>query len=185
MQERFAGARVPTFQQMIDLVKGKAGLFPETKAPEVYGKLGMSMEKLLMKVLARNGLDKAGDDAKTPIVIQSFSADSLKALRNDFSCKLPLVLLIGDGKNLQYAAPEGLKQVKEFADGIGPSKAVILERPALVKEAHDFGLSVTSWTFRAKQPGKFASVRKEMAYFLNDLKVDALFTDNPNEFPRE
>src|SRR5690606_19884477 len=30
---RFAGARVPTFQQMIDAVKGKAGVIPETKAP--------------------------------------------------------------------------------------------------------------------------------------------------------
>src|SRR5262245_55636819 len=32
---RFAGAKVPTFQEMIDLIKGKAGIIPETKAPEV------------------------------------------------------------------------------------------------------------------------------------------------------
>src|SRR6267142_6695726 len=32
---KFKSARVPTFQEAIDLVRGKAGLYPETKAPEV------------------------------------------------------------------------------------------------------------------------------------------------------
>ncbi|MDK0545427.1 hypothetical protein P6O83_15960, partial [Clostridium perfringens] len=53
---KFAGTRVPTFQQMIDEVKGNAGIIPETKAPEVYGKLGFKMEKLMMEVLAKNNL---------------------------------------------------------------------------------------------------------------------------------
>src|SRR5262245_8809484 len=37
--EKFKGARVPTFQEAIDLVRGRAGLYPETKAPEVYSQL--------------------------------------------------------------------------------------------------------------------------------------------------
>ncbi len=182
---RFAGAKVVTFQQMIDEVKGKAGLYPETKAPQVYGQLGLNMEKLLMEVLAKNGLDRPGADPKTPVVIQSFSAESLKILRKDYGCKLPCVLLIGDGKNLECTTPEGLRQVKQFADGIAPGKTIILERPDMVKGAHDLGMSVTSWTFRAKQPGKHKNVREEMAYFLRELKVDALFTDNPDQFPRD
>jgi glycerophosphoryl diester phosphodiesterase len=78
-----------------------------------------------------------------------------------------------------------MAKIKDAVDGIGPNKALILQRPGLVKEAHDVGLSVTSWTFQAKRTGKFENVRKEMAYFLNDLKVDALFTNNPDEFPRD
>ena len=35
-----------------------------------------------------------------------------------------------------------------------------------------------------KQTGKFESVRKEMAYFLRDLGY-AVFTDNPDQFPRD
>jgi glycerophosphoryl diester phosphodiesterase len=185
MGARFAGARVVTFQQMIDEVKGKAGLFPETKAPEVYGKLGLNMEKLLIEILVKNKLDQPGADPKTPIVIQSFSAASLKILRKEYGCKLPLILLFGDGSGSKYGTPQGLKEVKEFADGIGPSKGTILARPELVKDAHALGLSVTSWTFQAKQTGKFENVRKEMAYFLYDLQVDALFTNNPDEFPRD
>ena len=182
---KFAGAKVLTFQQMIDEVRGKAGLFPETKAPEVYGKLGLNMEKLLMKVLVKNHLDQPGADPKTPIVIQSFSADSLKILRKDYGCKLPLIFLVSGKSAVAQVTPQGLKEVREFADGIGPSKETILEHPELVKDAHALGLSVTSWTFQAKQTGKFENVRKEMAYFLHDLKVDALFTNNPDEFPRD
>jgi glycerophosphoryl diester phosphodiesterase len=183
MDAKFAKARVPTFQQMIDEVRGKAGIIPETKAPEVYGKLGLKMEKLLMDMLAKNKLDRPGADPKTPVVIQSFSAESLKVLRKDHDCKLPLVFLVGGG--VAHTSKEGLKKVKAFADGIAPNKAVVLARPEMVKDAHDLGMSVTVWTFRAKQTGKFENVRKEMAYFLRDLKVDAVFTDNPDEFPRE
>jgi glycerophosphoryl diester phosphodiesterase len=186
MDAKFKGERVVTFQEMIDEVKGKAGLFPETKEPEFYGKLGMSMEKLLMQILAKNGLDRPDVDPKTPIVIQSFSAESLKVLRKDFQCKLPLVLLLSGGKSKEFTTPAGLKKVKEFADGIGPNKTLISDRPEVVADAHAVGLSVTCWTFRAKGgAGKFKSVRDEMAYFLRDLKVDALFTDNPDQFPRD
>lgn len=178
---RFAGAKVPTFQQMIKTVKGKAGIIPETKAPEVYGRLGMNMEKALLEVLKANNLDTAGADPRTPVVIQSFSADSLKALRKRQGCKLPLVYLLEGGE----VSAERLRQIKGFADGIGPSKALVLARPGLVKDAHALGLSVTVWTFRAGKTGKFKGVREEMAYFLRELKVDAVFTDNPDRFPKD
>ena len=135
--KQFAGERVPTFQQMIDAVKGKAGLFPETKSPAGYEKLGLSMEKELMAVLKANKLDAPGADPKTPVVVQSFSADSLKALRKDHGCKLPLVLL-----HSADLSAEKLKAVAGFADGIGPSKAVVQERPGIVADAHAVGLSV-------------------------------------------
>jgi glycerophosphoryl diester phosphodiesterase len=185
MDAKFAGANVVTFQQMIDEVKGKAGLFPETKAPEVYGKLGLNMEKLLMEILVRNKLDQPGAHPKTPVVIQSFSADSLKILRKEYGCKLPLVFLVSGKSAEAHVTPQGLKEVKEFADGIGPSKETILEHPELVKDAHALGLSVTSWTFQARRTGNLDNVRKEMTHFLRDLKVDALFTNNPDQFPRD
>ncbi|MEI7685066.1 MAG: glycerophosphodiester phosphodiesterase family protein [Planctomycetota bacterium] len=176
----FAGARVPTFQQMIDVVKGKAGICPETKAPALYGKLGLNMEKTLMDTLRANGLDKPGADAKTPVAIQSFSPESLKTLRGAEGCKLPLILVFDS-----EAKVPGLKEIKTFADGVGPSKAAVLARPGLVADAHALGMSVTVWTFRAGQSGKFANVREEMRDYLHKLKIDALFTDNPEEFPRD
>jgi glycerophosphoryl diester phosphodiesterase len=178
---RFSAQRVPTFQQMIDLVKGKAGIIPETKAPEVYGRRGMSMEKALLQVLAANGLDRPGADPNTPVVIQSFSAASLKCLRGEHGCKLPLVFLADE----QDLTAEGLRAVRQFADGVAPNKDDVLAREALVQDAHDLGMSVTVWTFRPGRNGKFENVRDEMRYFLRDLKVDALFTDSPDQFPRD
>lgn len=177
----FAGARVPTFLQMIDLVRGKAGIIPETKAPETYDRRGLDMAKALMEVLKTNKLDAPGADPKTPVIIQSFSAASLKSLRGDHACRLPLVFLTAKSNT----TPEGLQAVKKFADGVAPNKADVLARPQLVKDAHDLGMSVTVWTFRTGGSGKFADARQEMAHFLNDLKVDAVFTDNPDQFPRE
>jgi glycerophosphoryl diester phosphodiesterase len=178
---QFAAARVPTFQQMIDAVKGKAGIIPETKAPEVYGARGLNMERAVMEVLKTNQLDTPGADPKTPVIIQSFSPASLKALRSEHGCRLPLVYLISDGDTTL----DHLKKIQEFADGVAPNKKDVLARPSMVADAHALGMSVTVWTFRAKQNGKFASVRDEMRHFLGDLKVDALFTDNPDQFPRE
>jgi glycerophosphoryl diester phosphodiesterase len=181
---QFAGARIPTLQQMIDVVRGKAGIIPETKSPEEYSKRGLKMEQLLMEVLRKNRLDRPGADAKTPVIIQSFSAESLKLLRREYGCKLPLVYLFGGSAAKRYTTAEGLREIKTFADGIGPNKAVVLEHPELVREAKKLGMSVTVWTFRDGQTGKFPGVRQEMAYFLRDLGVDALFTDNPDKFPR-
>jgi glycerophosphoryl diester phosphodiesterase len=178
---QFAGARVPTFQQMIDLVRGKAGIIPETKAPGIYDRRGLNMEQSVMDQLKANKLDTPGADPKTPVVIQSFSAESLKKLRSDCRCTLPLVYLI----SADDATTDRLPAVKAFADGIAPNKADVLARPAMVKEAHDLGMSVTVWTFRNGGNGKFKNARDEMAYFLRELKADALFTDNPDQFPRE
>jgi glycerophosphoryl diester phosphodiesterase len=178
---QFTGQRVPTFQQMIDLVRGKAGIIPETKAPEVYDRRGLNMAQALMEVLKVNKLDAPGADPRTPVVIQSFSAASLKSLRNDHGCRLPLVFLAGRSNTTL----EGLRALRQFADGVAPNKADVLARPAMVQDAHDLGMSVTVWTFRTGGNGKFSSARDEMSHFLNDLRVDALFTDNPDQFPRE
>jgi glycerophosphoryl diester phosphodiesterase len=177
---KFAGARIPTFQQMIDLVKGKAGIIPETKAPETYGAHGMNMEKALMEVLRSNKLDTPQTDSKTQVVIQSFSAASLKALRFDHGCKLPLIFLFSSD---EYAGDK-LSSIKSFADGIAPSKSIVTAHPEIISEAHKLGMSVTVWTFRAGQTDPFKTVREEMDHFLNKLHVDAVFTDNPDQFPR-
>ncbi len=80
--------------------------------------------------------------------------------------------------------PEKLKAVAAWATGIGPNKAILEKTPDIVAWAHAAKLTVTPWTFRASQPGKYASVQEEMKHFLFTLDVDALFTDNPDLFPR-
>jgi glycerophosphoryl diester phosphodiesterase len=58
--------------------------------------------------------------------------------------------------------------------------------PEIVAMAHNVGLTVTPYTFTTRGPAtRFRSVTDEMRYYLLDLKVDAVFTDNPDLFPRE
>jgi glycerophosphoryl diester phosphodiesterase len=181
---KFKGARVQTFQEAIDLIRGKAGLYPETKAPEVYGNRGFDMEKLVLEALKKNRLDSPGADPKTPVIIQSFSPESLRKMRFDLKTKLPLTLLItGDTQN-KWLSADGMKRIKEFADGVGPVKGLVERTPEITRWAHDAGLTVTPWTFRSASTGRYKDAREEMRHFLFDYGVDALFTDNPDLFPR-
>lgn len=179
---KFAGEKVPTFQEMLDLVRGKAGIIPETKSPESYESHGLSMEKLVMEFLKMNQLDQPGADPATPVVIQSFSQASLKKLRAEHHCKLPLLLLY-DRATRDTFAPDNLRALRKLVEGVGPSKLLVDQFPNLIKESHDAGLAVTIYTCRSKQTGKYADVKAEMKHYLM-LGVDAIFTDNPDQFPR-
>jgi glycerophosphoryl diester phosphodiesterase len=166
-------------------VRGKAGLFPETKGPEVYGSRGFDMEALVMKELQKNRLETPGADPNTPVIIQSFSPESLRKMRA-MGTKLPLVLLISDGDpgRDKWLSDEGLKKARAFADGIGPAKALLVSDPTLAKRARALGFSITPYTFRSAGMPAGQTVKDEMAKFLYEIGVDALFTDNPDQFPR-
>jgi glycerophosphoryl diester phosphodiesterase len=181
----FKGERIPTFQEAIDLVRGKAGLYPETKGPEVYGRRGFDMEALLVAELRKNSLDRPGADPKTPVIIQSFSAESLQTLRKA-GITLPLVFLISDldsGRD-RWLSDAGLTGVRQFAAGIGPAKSLLVADPTLAPRAHAAGLTVTPYTFRSAGLTPGMTLKEEMADYLYRLGVDALFTDNPDQFPR-
>lgn len=182
---RFKGEKILTFQEMIDLVKDKAGIYPETKSPDTYGRLGFDMEKLVLTTLKKNHLDLPGANPKTPVIIQSFSPESLRKLRFELKTRLPLVLLVSAIAEKQWLSAEGLKAATEFANGIGPDKKLVDGKPELVQAAHKLGLTVTLYTVNEKGRGRFKSISEEMSYYLYDLGVDALFTDNPDKFPRQ
>lgn len=180
--KKYTGEKVPTLQEMIDAVKGKAGIIPETKSPETYEQSGLAMELLLMEVLKKNGLDRRGANPNTPVVIQSFSLRSLQKIRKEHQCELPLLLLYGRADKETFT-PDNLKKVRLEVDGVGPNKSIVLQQPHIVKACHDAGLSVTIYTCGTKNVGKVSEVHTEMKKFL-EMGVDAIFTDNPDQFPR-
>ena len=182
---KFAGERIPTFQEAIDLVRGKAGLYPETKGPEVYGSRGFDMEHLLLTQLVKNRLDRPESDPKTPVIVQSFSAESLQKLKKA-GTTLPLTFLVSDldQQRDRWLTDEGLKEVRTFATGLGPAKALLLADATLARRARALGLTLTPYTFRSSSTPAGKTVKDEMVQFLYDIGVDALFTDNPDQFPR-
>jgi len=182
--KKFAGTRILTFQEAIDLVKaggqGRVGLYPELKQPKFYRERGVDPVRLFAEIIRKNGLES---DPKTPLVLQSFDDATLKAA----AVELPgvrRVFLVESPNAVRIDSPEKLKEVAGWATGIGPKKDILETTPAIVGWAHAANLTVTTWTFRASKPGNHTSVREEMAHFLYTLGVDELFTDNPDMFPR-
>jgi glycerophosphoryl diester phosphodiesterase len=176
---RFAGERVPTFQEAIDMLEGKAGLYPELKSPEIYRARGVEMAPVVIDALRRNGLDTSDR-----LILQSFDERTLRVLAQELP-SIPRVFLMEGAIAQQWLMPGRLKKAAAFVNGIGPAKQLVEAQPEIVEWAHTAGLTVTAYTFRAGATGRFASVREEMRYFLFDLGVDAVFTDNPDQFPAD
>ena len=177
---KYAGERVPTFQEAIDLMRGKAGLYPELKDPGFYRARGIRTEVLLSELLKKNGLL---DDRGTPVIVQSFDATALQQLAKELP-ESKRVLLVEAGNASVLDTADKVRQIAAWATGLGPNKAILESAPQIVGWAHAAGLTVTPWTFRASNHGRYPSVRDEMARFLYEYGVDALFTDNPDLFPR-
>lgn len=199
---------IPTLQEVIDLaVSHGTGLYLETKHPTYFDSIGLSLEEPLVTALRVNDLDDADDE----IYVQSFETANLREL--DRLVPVRLVQLIAEagapydvaasGQGLNYAdlvTESGIEEIATYAYGIGADKDLILPRTALdslgtattlVDDAHDVGLVVHAYTFRAENeflPAPFRSGDDpaERGDLIGELQlffaagVDGVFTDNPD-----
>ena len=180
---RFAGERIPTWEEALAAVGTAAGLYPELKTPALYRERGIDQTALFIESVKRLGLHTR---APGSLIVQSFDEQPLKDLTRQFP-SLPRTLLIDNGDGARWLTAAGLAEIARFATGIGPAKGLLDGRPEIVKSAHAAGLTVTPYTFTTRASsgsGRFASITDEMRYYLSDLDVDAVFTDNPDRFPR-
>jgi glycerophosphoryl diester phosphodiesterase len=206
---------IPTFQQVLDLrarlsdeLRREVGVYPETKHPTFFQQAGLPLESRLLEILRRNRLDRP--DA--PVFVQSFEVTNLEQLRAA-GLRTRSVQLMSDtgapfdtvaaGHGPTYAdlsTPEGLRGVARYANGIGPDKLQVIPTvadgtlgspTALVVDAHDAGLLVHPYTFRAENsflPVDYQSssvaveygraIDEQVTYLRAGL--DGLFTDQPD-----
>lgn len=176
----FAGSKIPTFQEAIDLLEGKAGMYPELKDPAFYRERGVKPDELLAAIMKKNDLI---GDPNTPVIIQSFDIETVKALAKILP-RVPRVFLVAPEAKALIDTEAEVQGVATWATGLGPNKLVLDETPQIVAWAHAAKMTVTPWTFRERDPARFQALRDEMSKFLYTLDVDALFTDNPDQFPR-
>jgi glycerophosphoryl diester phosphodiesterase len=178
----FAGQRIQTFQEAIDLVRTKpgTGIYPELKSPELYRARKVDQVKIFVDLVKKNGLDKPEGLRTTPMIIQSFDEEAIRRVATELPA-VPRVFLTSKDEDLTEAR---VRELAKFTTGIAPEKDVLARHPEVVKLAHSLNLTVTCWTFSANEKTKYASVRDEMSHFLYDLGIDALFTNNPDQFPR-
>ena len=178
---RFKGERVPTFDEAVTLIRGKAGIFPELKTPEIYAGRDIDFEALVLAALDKHQLRGPKADPRTPVILQTFGQASARKLA-ELKVGVPVALLLNSASG--FETPEQLRAWKGIVQGFGPAKQILLQNPDFVKWAHAEGMSVTPYTFRSSDTGTFKDVTAEMSHFLYTLGVDAVFTDNPDKFPR-
>ncbi|WP_296923720.1 glycerophosphodiester phosphodiesterase [Polaromonas sp.] len=197
---------VPTLREVLDLARSESartgrsiGVYPETKHPTYHVNAGLMLEDRLLRLLAEYGYTAKN----SPVIVQSFEVGNLKYLRSKTQLRL-VQLIDGDGVDAQgrvtlaapsdrpydftvakdsrsfpdLLTPAGLREIKTYADGIGPWKpyliparqidanndgkpddlngdGVIDERDrvqlpptSVVRDAHSAGLFVHAFTFR-------------------------------------
>ena len=179
---KFKDEKIVTFDEAVALIKGQAGLFPELKTPEIYAGRDVKFEEMVAAALDKNGLRGPKADPKTPVILQTFGQDSARKLA-EIKIGVPVALLLGSPVGFETA--EGVKKWKGIVQGFGPAKQIVLKNPDFVKWAHAEGMTVTPYTFRSAETGTFKDVTAEMSHYLYTLGVDAVFTDNPDKFPRK
>jgi glycerophosphoryl diester phosphodiesterase len=178
--EAYAGARVPTWDEMIEIVRGKAGIYPELKSPSLYTARGVDMVRIFVDSIKQHELDTAASLTTTPIIIQSFDEATVRRVAMELPT-IPRIFLTSSDDDVSEPR---LHQLATFASGVALEKGVIARHPDMVAQAHALGLTVTGWTFRADEKTVYPNVRDEMAQFLYGWGIDAVFTNNPDLFPR-
>ncbi|MCD0446605.1 glycerophosphodiester phosphodiesterase [Glycomyces sp. A-F 0318] len=174
----------------VDTLRGKVVTYPEMKHPSYYEEQGMSIEDALADLLEERGLDRK----RSPVWVQSFEYQSLLDIAERVDNRIGLNIdgqgRISDAELDEYARTldtVSLNKNRIFPRGADGS---VSEPTDVVERAHDRGLDVHVWTFRAENaflpanlrdgddPAAWGDIEAEFALFY-DLGVDAVFSDFP------
>ena len=179
--------KLHSLQDEIELIQGlnistdkNIGIYPEIKEPEFHNKEGKDISKIVLKILTNYGYTTKNDNC----ILQCFDAIELKRIRQELKSELFLVQL------MEYKNNESnLKEYATYVDGIGPWYKQLIsgkddkgnwKSSNLVTEAHQLGLVVHAYTFRADDLGEFSSFEELLDVGFNTLQLDGVFTDFPD-----
>ena len=174
----FAAARIPTYDELLEWSHNLVDVLTEVKDVELYLKFGFDPLELCVGSLERHGRLAAARDAG--VIVQSFHEPTVRRAFRRLSPRVPVALLVEPSDSALLGDRAKVAAIADFANGIGPGKAILADRPAVVDWAHGVGLRVTPWTFRASSTGAFPNVAAEVKHYLDDLHVDAVITDHPD-----
>ena len=214
---------IPTFDEVLDLVAAadrqraavahadgnpappRIGVYPETKHPSYFERLGLRFDDRLLDALQRHGYEKRSD----PVCLQSFEVGNLRALRR--RTDLPIVQLVApEGQPFDFTLAgdprtysnlmedKGLQEIATYADAIGPHKWMVVDfgpggprDTGLARRARAVGLGIHVWTLRAENeflpvalrspgdPAVFGDLPGEIRALL-DAGITGFFSDHPD-----
>lgn len=171
--------KLHSLQEEIELIQGlnkstgnNIGIYPEIKNPEFHLENGKDISKIVLEILSEYGYKTKTDNC----ILQCFDSKELKRIRKELNSKLFLVQLIDSKEDEKH-----LKEYSSYANGIGPWYKQIIANKNLVKEAHNLGLIVHAYTFRADDLDDFKTFDELLNFGFNTLNLDGVFTDFPDK----
>ena len=159
------------------------GCYPELKDPEFYRTARHQPRRSCSRT--SSGRTRSEADPKTPLILQSFDERRWERGRQGHC---PRCRACSSWRRRTRAARfrrEGARDRDVGDRAWGRTSRSSRSGRSWSRGPTRPALTVTPWTFRSKRHGRSPSVRDEMAQFLYKLGVDALFTDNPDMFPRQ
>ncbi|MEP5766031.1 MAG: glycerophosphodiester phosphodiesterase [Halieaceae bacterium] len=170
--------QLPTLAEEIELIQGlnrstgrDVGIYVELKNSAFHAAAGKELPAAVLQVLYAYGYRNAGHK----VYLQSFEPATLRLLKDHTSIRLVQLL---EDKQLTEAR---VKEIASYAQGVGPWIGFLADAPEFVVAAQAAKLEVHPFTFRADQlPRGVASYTQLLDYFVRELKVDGLFTDQPD-----
>jgi glycerophosphoryl diester phosphodiesterase len=147
---RYAGAAVPTLQEVLGLLRGRAGLLLEVKAPALYSGMAEAVAAELDRPHSR----------ATPVVVQSFDWDFMRELHR-LAPGVPGGLLGGRSLRRRLSGPSSwAAQVNRHH---------LRVTAAFVELVHSYGM--VTWPYTVDDPRRMRS--------LIELGVDGIITNRP------
>ena len=191
---------IPSFEQELNFIAGlnastgrNVGIYSEIKQPAFHRQAGKDISRIVLETIEKTGW--ASD--KNLIYVQCFEAPETRRLREELGCQLPLIQLLDGDPWDDLVKPgrvadldQALQQVREYADGIGPSLSQLLlardpdgflRTSPLVEAAHKLELKVHPWTIRRDAlPKEVDSLDSLHEVLFKQLGVDGAFSDFPD-----
>lgn len=170
--------RIPTLTEEIELIQGlnastgrDVGIYVELKKPAFHAREGRDLSTVVLQVLHDFGYADADDK----VFIQCFDAATLKNLASE--TEIRLVQLLDEEELTEDLAIE----IAEYAYGAGPDIEMLTMAPEFVLAAHEAGIQVHAYTFRADQLlADYDDLDALLEHFLAKLAIDGVFTDHPD-----
>ena len=192
--------KIHTLAQEIEFVQGlnkstgrDVGIYPEIKSPGFHLAEGKDLGRAVLEVLKRYGYTSKSEK----VFVQTFEFAELKRLHDELmpalGIDLKLVQLLDGGEENEWMqSADGMREIAQYADGVGPEKSMIVDRDSmpgkpmisdLVKLAHTNGMQVHPYTFRldpGQVPAYASSFEQMLEIFYFQADVDGVFTDFPD-----
>jgi len=196
--------RIPTLAEEITLIQGlnrssgrEVGIYIEPKSPAWHTAEGRDIVKQVVAELDFFGYRNRQDKA----ILQSFDTSSLEYARYQLDTDLKLVQLIGENSWQESDADfnflrtaKGLKSISSLVNGIGPWLLHVIDISVkgstdisvLTGLAQQMGLFVHAYTLRADQlPDEIGDMQTAVDLLINQVGLDGVFTDHPDQVLRQ